>query len=117
LHHRGLKGAINQVDCATAVCQHEGVNQVVRFANNDEAAYRLWLAANPTGYVVNDRGEGNYLLLHLATSAQCIDQPGKSHTSSRALSTKICGPDKASVEARCIKLFGRKPLPCKKCIW
>jgi hypothetical protein len=90
-------------DCAVAVCKHEAVNQAVRFGNDVEAAYRLWLAANPAGYVINARGE-------------CINQSSKSHTSSRALSTKICGSDRASVDACCIQLFGRKPLPCKKCI-
>ena len=92
------------------------MSHVVRFANDQEAAYRSWLAGNPMGFVANDRGGGNYLLLHLAASAQCINQPGKSHTSRRALSTKICGLDRVSVEACCVLLFGRKPLLCKKCI-
>jgi hypothetical protein len=75
---------------------HRITQQTVRFANNNEGADRSWLAANPDAYVVNERSHGKYLILHLANSTACIDQPGKSHTSSRALSAKICAPDRAA---------------------
>jgi hypothetical protein len=92
------------------------MEQVVKFANDDEAPYRSWLAANRSGYVVNERSHGKYLVLHVAKSDACINQPGKRHTSSRALSAKICGFDRAEVEAYCLEHFKRKPDPCGKCV-
>jgi hypothetical protein len=92
------------------------MEQVVRFANDDEDAYRSWLAANQSGYVINERSHGKYLVLHVARGDACINQSGKRHTSSSALSAKICGVDRPEVEAYCLRHFQRKPDPCGKCI-
>lgn len=37
---------------------------VVQFKDNQDEEYGEWLARNPSGFVVNDRGRGNYLLIH-----------------------------------------------------
>lgn len=84
------------------------MHQVVRFAKDDEAADRSWLAANPTGHVINERSQGKHLFLRLAQSAAGVNQPGNTHTSSRALSAKISGADRADVEAYCPKHLKRR---------
>jgi len=66
--------------------------QVIQFKNNQDVQYGKWLSANPSGFVVNDRGRGNYLLIHNASSHRCIKQPGKNHTNPQAMSTKIVAP-------------------------
>jgi hypothetical protein len=88
---------------------------VTQFQNNQDDEYGLWLAAYPSGFVVNDRGHGNYLLIHRADSYRCIKQSGKNHTSPRAVSTKVCSLERTALEAWCVSEFGRRPEPCKHC--
>jgi hypothetical protein len=89
--------------------------QVIQFKNNQDVQYGKWLSANPSGFVVNDRGRGNYLLIHNASSHRCIKQPGKNHTNPQAMSTKICSASRLALESWCANTFGRTPEPCKRC--
>jgi hypothetical protein len=81
---------------------------------DDDAGYLAWVAANPTGFVVNTTRSPHrdYLMLHRASCRHISGDQGKRWTDQYV---KVCGPSTALLEEWAAEEVGGEALPCGWC--
>lgn len=89
---------------------------VCTFVDND-AAYLAWLAAHPSGYVLNHerRPSARYLVLHRADCWTVTPQDGGDTRTWTSAYPKTCAATRAALTDWSEANAGRRPSPCKTC--
>jgi hypothetical protein len=84
--------------------------------DKDDSAYRTWIRANPSGYVVNSRNppEPRYVKLH-RVSCPSINRRLPADQSPTKHYLKICSTDPSRLIRWARKKAGKAPGPCKHC--
>jgi len=82
----------------------------------DEAGYRRWLGAHPTGYVINcDRKpKDSYIMLHRATCETISGKPARGDTLTSPY-MKVCAESRQALSDWAFDLLGTFPQRCGTC--
>ena len=89
--------------------------EIVRFERDDEG-YLAWLAANPSGFVINcsPNPSPDYVVLHRA-SCMHISVPGDNMEHWTHQYIKVCAPKNGLLVRWCEESVGVKPSRCQAC--
>lgn len=124
LFRRAEVGALNGPAAATAAATassgadaHPARGLEVEIFKDDDAGYLAWLAAHPTGFVLNveRRPRPGYLILHRATCRTISGRPTRGGPWTGPY-IKVCSPDQLQIAAWTGKAVGAAPTRCGVCL-
>src|SRR5262245_26507928 len=83
----------------------------------DDRGYVEWLAAHPSGFVLNTYAHvtSDYLILHRA-SCRTVNRPLATNRSWTYAYGKTCSDDRAEIEAWAFREVGKPVQPCGICL-
>jgi hypothetical protein len=89
----------------------------VRQFSKDDEGYVRWLAAHPSGFVLNTYAHvtASYLILHRA-SCRTVNRPLASDRSWTHAYGKACSDDRAEIESWALREVGKTVSPCGHCL-
>jgi hypothetical protein len=90
---------------------------VIKHFIDDDGGYLAWLAANPTGYVVNcaRAPKPDYVILHRADCTSITGTPSRGVTWTHGQFRKVCAGSVVELDQWARDTVGTVPSRCGRC--